>query len=245
MSSSSFQGPPSSVSARTTTELGDVAELTYDPIDEGAVLRAVRDPGAGATCLFVGTTRDEFQGRAVSRLEYEAYSALAIKTLRDILHRARVHPYPSISTITDPTAKAHCCPPPPPPSSSLTSAAEPGASSSASEGSITKLYIVHRLGVVPVSESSIAIACSSPHRRESFAVAEWALEEVKRVVPIWKREVYADGSVAVARDGEAGKTTSGAAGLTGRVEGGRVEGEAAGGQSASKSAWKANFPLLR
>ncbi|KAE8229895.1 hypothetical protein CF326_g5113 [Tilletia indica] len=241
MSSSSFQPPPSSVPARTTTELGDVAELTYDPIDEGAVLRAVRDPGAGATCLFVGTTRDEFQGRAVSRLEYEAYSALAIKTLRDILHRARAHPYPSISSITDPTAKAHCCPPPPPPSSSLTSAAEPGASSS-SEGSITKLYIVHRLGVVPVSESSIAIACSSPHRRESFAVAEWALEEVKRVVPIWKREVYADGSCAVARDGEAGIT---ALGTTSRVKGGTVEGKDAGGQSASKATWKANFPPLR
>ncbi|CAD6886582.1 unnamed protein product [Tilletia controversa] len=239
MASSSYQPPPSSVPARTLTETGDVAELTYEAIDEGAVLRAVRDPGAGATCLFVGTTRDHFQGRAVSRLEYEAYSALAIKTLRDILHRARADPAPSISTITDPTAKAHCCPPPADPSTSST----PSLSASSS---ITKLYIVHRLGVVPVSESSIAIACSSPHRREAFAVAEWALEEVKRVVPIWKREVYADGNVIVARDGEAGQseavTTTTTATGSETAEGTRSNPEGDGGQPASTGVWKANFP---
>ncbi|KAK0535739.1 hypothetical protein OC834_001427 [Tilletia horrida] len=216
-----YQPPPSSVSATTSTEAGDVAQLTYEPIDEAAVLKAVRDPGAGATCLFVGTTRDSFHGRAVSRLEYEAYTALAIKTLHDILLRARADPTPSISTITNPATKAHCCAPPAAaggsssttnPSDSIKtassseSAAAPTTSASASlppTSQITRLHIVHRLGVVPVAEPSIAIACSSPHRRESFAVAEWALEEVKRVVQIWKREVYADGSVAVARDGEA------------------------------------------
>ncbi|MFN9272785.1 MAG: molybdenum cofactor biosynthesis protein MoaE [Planctomycetia bacterium] len=53
--------------------------------------------------------------------------------------------------------------------------------------------IVHRLGVVPVGEASVAIAASAPHRREAFAAAEWLMEEVKRVVPVWKREEAADG----------------------------------------------------
>jgi molybdopterin synthase catalytic subunit len=54
--------------------------------------------------------------------------------------------------------------------------------------------IVHRLGVVPVGEASVAIAASAPHRREAFAAAEWLMEEVKRVVPVWKREEAADGA---------------------------------------------------
>jgi molybdopterin synthase catalytic subunit len=54
--------------------------------------------------------------------------------------------------------------------------------------------IVHRLGAVPVGEASVAIAASAPHRREAFAAAEWLMEEVKRVVPVWKREESADGA---------------------------------------------------
>lgn len=53
--------------------------------------------------------------------------------------------------------------------------------------------IVHRLGTVPVGEASVAIAASAPHRREAFAAAEWLMEQVKRVVPVWKREEAADG----------------------------------------------------
>jgi molybdopterin synthase catalytic subunit len=54
--------------------------------------------------------------------------------------------------------------------------------------------IVHRLGMVPVGEASVAIAASAPHRREAFAAAEWLMEQVKRVVPVWKREEAADGA---------------------------------------------------
>ena len=40
----------------------------------------------------------------------------------------------------------------------------------------------------------MAIAASAPHRREAFAAAEWLMEQVKRVVPVWKREEAADGA---------------------------------------------------
>lgn len=58
---------------------------------------------------------------------------------------------------------------------------------------LTRISLVHRLGIVPPKESSISIAVSSPHRREAFRACEWILEEVKKRVEVWKREVYAEG----------------------------------------------------
>jgi molybdopterin synthase catalytic subunit len=50
------------------------------------------------------------------------------------------------------------------------------------------MSIVHRVGRVPVGGDSVAIACSAAHRREAFDACAWAMDEVKRVVPIWKSE---------------------------------------------------------
>ena len=56
--------------------------------------------------------------------------------------------------------------------------------------------IVHRLGDVPVGEPSVVIAVASPHRRAAYEASRLALERLKREVPIWKREHYADGEAA-------------------------------------------------
>ena len=48
--------------------------------------------------------------------------------------------------------------------------------------------VVHRLGVVGPGEASVAVATAAAHRREAFAAAEWLMEEIKRGVPIWKRD---------------------------------------------------------
>lgn len=53
---------------------------------------------------------------------------------------------------------------------------------------VTDMSIVHRLGRVPVGRDSVAIACAAPHRSEAFAACEWAMDEVKHIVPIWKTE---------------------------------------------------------
>lgn len=50
------------------------------------------------------------------------------------------------------------------------------------------VQIVHRLGEVGIGEISVAIAVSSPHRRDAFAAGEWLIDELKRSVPIWKKE---------------------------------------------------------
>jgi len=53
---------------------------------------------------------------------------------------------------------------------------------------VAEMSIVHRLGRIPVGGDSVAIACSSAHRSEAFAACSWAMDEVKRIVPIWKTE---------------------------------------------------------
>jgi len=53
---------------------------------------------------------------------------------------------------------------------------------------VLDMSIVHRVGRVPVGGDSVAIACSAAHRREAFDACAWAMDEVKRVVPIWKSE---------------------------------------------------------
>ncbi len=53
--------------------------------------------------------------------------------------------------------------------------------------------VVHRLGEVPVGEASVAVVMSSPHRAAAFDAARWLMDELKRAVPIWKKEHFADG----------------------------------------------------
>ncbi len=59
---------------------------------------------------------------------------------------------------------------------------------------LVECVIVHRLGQVPLAETSVAIAVSSPHRLAAFEAGQWLIDTLKQVVPIWKQEQYADGS---------------------------------------------------
>jgi molybdopterin synthase catalytic subunit len=54
----------------------------------------------------------------------------------------------------------------------------------------------HRLGHLEIGEAAVAIAAAAPHRDAAFAACRYVIEEVKRRVPIWKREQYADGTEA-------------------------------------------------
>lgn len=54
--------------------------------------------------------------------------------------------------------------------------------------------IVHRVGHVAVSEASVAIAVSSPHREDAFAAGQWLIDTLKQTVPIWKKENWTDGT---------------------------------------------------
>lgn len=60
---------------------------------------------------------------------------------------------------------------------------------------LCKVAIVHRVGKLSVGEISVAIVVSAPHRADAFAAARHAIERIKEIVPIWKREQFADGTV--------------------------------------------------
>jgi molybdopterin synthase catalytic subunit len=57
-----------------------------------------------------------------------------------------------------------------------------------------RLAVRHRLGLVPAGAASIAIAAAAPHRAEAFAACRFVIEEVKRRLPVWKRERHRDGT---------------------------------------------------
>src|SRR5438876_11121458 len=63
--------------------------VTRTPIVPTALLRAVRDPAAGAVVTFVGTTRNENAGRRVVRLEYEAFTTMARREMRKLADTAK------------------------------------------------------------------------------------------------------------------------------------------------------------
>jgi MoaE-MoaD fusion protein len=58
---------------------------------------------------------------------------------------------------------------------------------------IAHIGIVHRTGRLEIGETSVVISVSAPHRKAAFEACEWAIRELKRTVPIWKKEVYDDG----------------------------------------------------
>ena len=175
---------PASVAIKLEISEGTFV-LTYDKLDSEAITRSVQDDTAGAIAVFIGTTRNSFQGtpnnslffvarsrgllsvpgQVVTRLEYQAYSEMAVKTMADIF----------LSAHANATRSEHAVPSGPPISPLL------------------HCVVHHRLGVVPVGEASIVIAVSSPHRKEAFVACEYLLEQVKLNVPIWKREVYESG----------------------------------------------------
>jgi molybdopterin synthase catalytic subunit len=128
--------------------------LTHHPINYHALTEAVRRPGCGAVCLFLGTVRDLTGDERTEFLEYEAYPAMAEKKLAEI--EAEVH------------------------------RRWPGG----------VLAMVHRLGRLEVGEISVAVAASSPHRAEAFAAARYAIDTLKEVVPIWKKDIAPDGTAA-------------------------------------------------
>lgn len=128
-------------------------EITEKPIDLASLVSHVSDPSAGAVTTFLGTTRATNRGRAVLKLEYEAYAEMAVAEFEKI------------------------------------------ASEAARRWELTRVAIVHRVGIVPLGEASIGIAVSAPHRRESIEACHYCIDSLKLVAPIWKKEHFEGGEV--------------------------------------------------
>ena len=127
--------------------------VTNQPIDLSELVRYVADAEAGAIVPFIGTTRNNNEGRKVIALDYDGYPEMAEKELARIGAEAK------------------------------------------NKWPICKMAIVHRLGPVQIGEASVIIVVSSAHRDAAFAASRFAIEEIKKTVPIWKKEVFEGGEV--------------------------------------------------
>ncbi len=131
-------------------------ELTHNVLNPEKLTASVRNDANGAVVTFLGTTRDNFEGRRVVTLEYEAFEEMAVKKLEEIRQEMQV------------------------------------------EFSIEDIAIAHRIGTVPIGEISLIVAVASPHRVEAFQACHKAVDRLKETVPIWKKEVFEEGSRWVA-----------------------------------------------
>ena len=131
-------------------------EITEQQLNSEKITNLVRRDSNGAVVTFLGNTRDNFEGKDVIRLEYEAYVKMAVKKLEEIRQEMM------------------------------------------QEFGIEDIAIAHRIGVVDIGETSLVVAVASPHRTEAFQACHKVVDRVKEIVPIWKKEVYTDGSRWVA-----------------------------------------------
>ena len=69
---------------------------------------------------------------------------------------------------------------------------------------LVEVCIVHRVGHIELGEISVAIAVSAAHRQGAFEAGQWLIDRLKQVVPIWKREHFADGTTQWVHPGAAG-----------------------------------------
>ena len=58
---------------------------------------------------------------------------------------------------------------------------------------VDRIGMIHRFGELKISESSVVIVITSPHRKVAFEACHYAIDRLKQTVPIWKKEVFADG----------------------------------------------------
>lgn len=137
-------------------------EITEMPIDIGVVLNSVSDESSGAAVLFLGTTRRWTECPADSQA-HAGEQPQTLETSHLIYEAYR------------PMAEAKL---------------RELAVEACRRWPICKVSIVHRAGRVDPREPSVAIAVSTPHRREAFEAGHWLIDTVKHEVPIWKQEHY-------------------------------------------------------
>ena len=126
--------------------------ITDQPLDPESVTAKVLASANGGVVTFLGTTREETEGKPVRFLEYEAYPEMAAKEFVKIFQELQ------------------------------------------ERWGVTDVAVAHRTGHLEIGELSMVVAVASPHRREAFAACSHAVDRIKETVPIWKKEVYEEGS---------------------------------------------------
>ena len=129
-----------------------LVRVTGEPIGADEAVSFVADPGAGGTCVFLGTVRDHSADGEVTGLTYEAWDELATRRLEEI------------------------------------------ATEMFERWPLRKVALLHRSGDLAIGDVSVVVACSAPHRAEAFDACRRGIEQLKRDVPIWKKEHLRSGA---------------------------------------------------
>ena len=125
--------------------------LSAAPLDPAGLRRELIDPAGGALAMFEGTVRNQNQGRAVTRLEYEGAETMAQKEFARIEADVR------------------------------------------EQFDFLRVLCVHRVGSLQPGESAVWVGVTAIHRSAAFAACQYVLDEVKKRLPVWKKEHYAEG----------------------------------------------------
>lgn len=75
------------------------------------------------------------------------------------------------------------------------------ARAAADKWDVRRVVAVHRVGRCALGDPTVVVACGAPHRADALEACRWMIDEIKSTVPIWKREVYEDGSAWVGAEG--------------------------------------------
>jgi len=134
--------------------------ITADPLEPQPFIEHFRRDESGAVALFLGVVRNNNLGRRVLHLEYDAYTEMAEKKLRQVAEEVTAR-WP-----------------------------------------ITDIAIAHRTGRVEIGETSLLVVVSSPHRHEAFEACQQAVNRIKEVVPIWKKEAWEGGESWLEGEGQ-------------------------------------------
>lgn len=129
--------------------------ISDQPLNSADNICFVSSDSSGGINVFIGTVRNETNGRVVRYLEFEAYETMAVKELEVLVGQA------------------------------------------AERWPLEAVSVHHRTGRVDVCGIAVVIAVSAAHRDAAFRGCRYIIDELKKSVPIWKKEVFHDGEVWV------------------------------------------------
>ncbi len=142
-----------------------VFEVCAEPLDPEDARRRVSHPACGACILFTGVTRERNRDKDVVRLDYEAFHEMAGAEMERIYDECLRR----FGSSSDAESRA------------------------ANDETRLRMLTLHRTGTVEVGEPSVVIAVASPHRDAAFGACRFLIDELKARVPLWKKELYAEG----------------------------------------------------
>lgn len=159
------------------------AVLSAEPISVEQAIAAVESDTAGAVVSFSGVVRNHDGGKQVSRLSYSAHPT-AHQVMADVV----------AGLVAEHSVPAGV----PAPSGS----SDGGAEVVGEQHQPVRIWAAHRIGMLEIGDPALVCAVSAAHRGQAFEVCAELVDRIKALVPIWKEQFFADGTVEWVGAGE-------------------------------------------